>query len=701
MKALYSIAILLGAFLLFQVQPLVGKYILPWFGTSSSVWATCLLFFQIMLLVGYSYAHLLSSRLQMKKQILLHTLFMLGALFFLPIIPDGHLKPVPEGNPTLGILLILGLTISIPYMLLAATSPILQQWRAKEGAGESTWRLYAISNIGSLGALLSYPFLVEPYFTLHTQLRAWSASFAVYTAVMLLISLLKLRAPCTQESPQPKPVENARPISRSQISKWLLLSGFASALLVATTNRIGQDVPAIPFLFILPLCLYLITYIISFDSPRWYLRPLVCALLPIGIGLAWYDLRENSDLDLFVRVSIYSLALFICCMSCHGELAREKPSTRHLTFFYLCIALGGALGGIFSAWVAPQIFLDVVEYPISLLGCFATVMWIICHDILTQKHCIKSILAIAYSALALLGLSALFFHQMNSTPNAIISKARNFYGVVKIIERYADIPRLHQYQMLHGDIDHGAQYQHLGQRAWKVSYYNKTSGIGLANRFHPRRKNPNHPFRIGVIGLGTGSLCAWANDIETSAARESSPNDAIHFYEINPQVIDFAEIYFTYLSDARRRGVEVSLSQGDARLTMEQQWLENSPQQFDILAVDAFSGDSIPMHLLTKECFSLYLKHLQPDGIVAFHISNRYLNLCTVVQALADEFDYTLININAGPNNFTEQSSRWALLTQNEEFIGSPALTSARDNPLNSPSILWTDDFSSLLKALY
>jgi hypothetical protein len=700
MKFLYSITILLGAFLLFQVQPLVGKYILPWFGNSPSVWTTCLLFFQVMLLAGYAYAHFLSNRLKLKPQILLHLALMLGALLFLPIIPSADLKPMPTGDPVWGILTVLGLTIAVPYLLLASTSPLLQRWHALGGGGSATWRLYAVSNVGSLAALISYPFLIEPYFKLHDQLVAWSAGFAVYVGLICVISLRRFKSVAVPKPNEDSGDKQSAPVSIEQGLTWLLLAGFASALLVATTNRIGQDVPAVPFLFVLPLCLYLITFIIAFDGPRGYVRPLFYVLLPVGLGCAWYDLRENVNLELVVRVVLYSVALFSCCMCCHCELARRKPSTSHLTLFYLLISIGGALGGVFTALIAPQVFLGFSEYPISLLGCFGVVMWVVCRDLLKSRH-VWGRVAMACALAGLLGFSGLFAFQLNAEKDGLVTEVRGFYGMIKIFEANLGKQRTHKYKMYHGDIHHGFQYLHPEKRAWKVSYYGAESGIGFANRYLPQRHDPNYAFRLGIVGLGTGTMAVWANDVETAAARKSSPNDAVYFYEIDPNVITLAESHFSYLQDARDRGVDVEISLGDARLVMEKQLSDGHPQAFDILAIDAFSGDSVPMHLLTKECFEIYQQHLKSDGVLAFHISSRYLNLRPVVQALADEFGYEMMLIRKKKNDLGESSSRWALLTKNPRFYRLPRVMQAHQEDSEVEPVLWTDDYSSLLNALW
>lgn len=712
MKHLYSITILLGAFLLFQVQPLIGKYILPWFGNTPSVWTTCLLFFQVMLLGGYSYAHLISNRLKLKPQIILHAVLLISALIFLPIIPEANLKPDPDADPVKGILLALGMTIAVPYILLASTSPLLQRWYSLDGGGSSTWRLYAVSNIGSLFALLSYPFLIEPYFRLNDQLICWSGGFAVYVVLLFVISLRRFRMFPKQGMHNPGPSKTShdrqvKPLTASQTLIWLLLSGFASALLVATTNRIGQDVPAVPFLFILPLCLYLTTFIIAFDGPRWYFRPLFYVLLPLGIGCAWYEIRGNVDLSLVTRVSLYSFALFTCCMSCHGELARLKPSTRHLTLFYLLISAGGALGGVFSALFAPQVFHNFTEYPIALIGCFVVVMFIVCRDLLGRakegagKLSVWGKMTVGYSMVTMIGLTSLLLYQLGTEKEELLIKSRNFYGVVQILEGNVGNSRTHKYKMYHGNIHHGFQYLHPDKRTWKTSYYGKNSGIGLANRYHPSRRNSNEPFRIGVIGLGTGTLCVWANDPDYMLFRRDRPSDAVHFYEIDPQVVGLAESYFSYLKDARNRGVDVELSLGDARLVMERQLSEGKAQAFDLLVIDAFSGDSIPMHLLTKECFEVYQKHLKSDGIVAFHISSRYLNLRPVIQALANQFDYELLYIKNKKDDRGGSSSRWALLTKNHSFSQLPKVIKAHHEDPNVVPVLWTDDYSSLLDVLW
>lgn len=712
-RFLYGFTILLGAFLLFQVQPLIGKYLLPWFGNSPSMWGTCLLFFQVMLLGGYVYAHLLSNRLKLKPQIILHSVILLAAVYFLPIIPSADLKPDPEASPEKGILLVLGSTIAIPYLLLSATSPLLQRWHSLEGSESSTWRLYAVSNTGSLLALLTYPFVIEPFFKLKTQLLCWSGGFCVYIGLLLLLSVLRWRTAPAGSSAVTRSVEDveskspeARPVSVFRVLIWLVLSASASALLVATTNRIGQDVPAVPFLFILPLCLYLITFIIAFDSPRWYVRPLFCGLLPLAIAGAWYEIFQNVDLSITSRIGFYSFAVFVCCQCCHGELARTKPPVRHLTFYYLIISVGGALGGVFSSLLAPLLYDSFLEYPLALLVCFTGVMGVVIRDLLVksrQGSALSSKLAggaAVYSAAGVLLLSTLLTRHFQADEEGLLEKSRNFYGVLKIFEANVDNERTHKLKMYHGEIHHGSQYLHPEKRVWKISYYGEDSGVGIANRYHSARRDLTRQFRIGVIGLGTGSMSAWANHPEDREHPPGSPLDAIHFYEIDPQVISAAETHFSYLADARERGGTVEVSLGDARSVMEQALDEGRPQNFDLLVVDAFSGDSIPMHLLTRECFEIYRQHLATDGIVAFHVSSRYLDLRPVIQGLGDEFGFEMRYVYDEGNDLGCSQTRWALLTKNRDFLKSPLVKGFHLEDADVRPVLWTDDYSSLTNVL-
>lgn len=697
---LYALTLFSSAFLLFQVQPLIGKTILPWFGSSPGVWTTAVLFFQLWLLAGYLYAHFIATRLSNRNQAVLHLTLLAGSFLLLPIAPSEVWKPAPGDDPIQRILLLLTASIGGPYLLLSATSPLLQRWFARIHPGRSPYRLYAVSNAGSLLALLSYPFIFEPFFRLQTQTRIWSAGFVV---VALLGGLCAYRL--VHSPPFSVAVDVAiEPPRLSRILLWLGLAASGSIMLLATLNRVTQDVTPVPFLFVLPLALYLLTFIITFDHPRWYNRPLFCSLLLLVLGWASANLYLNPQYGGLTQISMVGFTLLVCCMACHGELARLKPSPEHLTLFFLMVALGGAVGGVLVAVVAPHLFSGFWEYEIGLFVSFGLVMFLVSRDLLRRtkdepprpRSRRLGWTAGFAGVFGLMVLATGFARNFMIQQDISIARSRNFYGLLRVIEAMAEQPRLHKYRLYHGDIEHGFQYRHPEKRSWPTTYYGKSSGVGIAIEHHPRRKVANLQFRIGAVGLGAGTLATYANEADYVKQRHKMVDDTLRFYEINSEVIRLAEDHFTFLQDARDRGAGVEVIHGDARIAMEQQMPQNQEEQFDVLAVDAFNGDAVPMHLLTQQCFDIYFRHLKPDGILAVHTSNRYLNLFPVVQASAAVNGKQAHLIVSERDPFGAAASRWVLVTSNERFLRSERLLEARTPTDENHRILWTDDFSSL-----
>ncbi|HEY4310585.1 MAG TPA: fused MFS/spermidine synthase [Pirellulales bacterium] len=701
----YALTIFWSAFLLFLVQPILGKQILPWFGGTPAVWTTCLLFFQILLLGGYLYAHALTAWLTPRAQALLHIALLGSSLWFLPIAADPSYRMAVESSPIWQILALLAFTVGAPYFLISATGPLLQAWFAKTHVG-SPYRLYALSNVGSLLALLSYPFLVEPNFKLGMQTHGWSWGYAAFAIVCALCGVQLLlaerrRAAGTSDAhappvasdrnapSEPHPAE-ARP-GWGMMALWLGLAAGASGMLMATTNQICQEVAIVPFLWILPLTLYLLSFIICFDSPRWYDRRVFIPLLALSITAAATMLFMGVSAPLTAQIGTYSVTLFACAMTCHGELVRARPHSRDLTLFYLCVASGGALGGVFVALVAPAIFDGFWEYHLTLVLCPALVLAAITREVnwlwyRRRPTSLAAVLLLCFSGL----IAALLIH-IHEYRKGVLFGTRNFYGVVRVRDADDPFTESPMRKLVHGAIWHGMQLLEGEMRTWPTSYYARTSGVGLAIEQHPRRTEfdpVNRTLRIGVVGLGAGTVAALGQ-----------AGDEIRFYDINPDIIHIAQEYFYFLEDS---AAHWTIAEGDARLVLEQELADNGPQQFDVLIMDAFSSDAIPMHLLTTECIAMYWKHLRPDGILVVNISNRNVDLDPVVLAIAQSSDKQVRVCESDEDR--EQgafSATWALITSNEDFLNAADVAfRTEDLPKGTVPVVWTDDYGSLWQVL-
>lgn len=690
---LFAITIFLSAFLLFAVQPLLGRFLLPWFGGTPTVWTTCQLFFMVCLLGGYLYAHALPRLLRRRAQGWVHVGALLGSLVALPIIPSAELAQNQAADPTARILLVLALTVGLPYTALSTTGPLLQHWFAQRFPGRSPYRLYALSNVGSLLALLAYPLLFEPWLRLRPQAWAWSVGYVVFVACAVTVAW-----PRGGDEPDgsrvpfaPVTARGARPRVLTMLL-WLLLAACGSWLMLATTNQVTQDVAVAPFLWVVPLALYLLTFILAFDRDRWYRRWLQGTLLAAGLGLGLWLLVQGVSAALWIQLLGYFAILFVGCWVAHGELYRLRPDPAYLTWFYLAVSLGGALAGVFIAIVAPRWFLGFWEYPLGLALVWFLLVAVMVGE-LGGRMFAETRVSRGSVGYALLITAAVVYggyitgklgEDALERSDGTLFQSRNFFGVVRVTEYSRDYDTW-RWSLRHGRILHGYQYQRPSRRAWRTSYYGSTSGAGLALDGWPRQ-----PRRVGVVGLGAGSLAAYAE-----------PGDHFVFYDIDPTVIDLAETTFTYLDDARARGATVEVVAGDARLSLEAE-LRDAPRQFDLLLVDAFSGDAIPAHLLTLECARLYQAHLKPDGALLLHVSNRFVNLLPVSRALGEALGWPTVYVD----NPTEEdrgisASDWVILTTNTWLLNDPALVAAselfaaEDRPL-----LWTDDYSNLLRLL-
>lgn len=659
----FGLVIFTGAFLLFQVQPLIGKYILPWFGGGPGIWTTCLLFFQVMLFAGYAYAHWLSGQ-PLSRQASVHLVLLALALVVLPITPADSWKPGPGEEPVHRILLLLIASVGLPYLVLASTGPLAQAWFSRANPGRSPYRLYALSNVGSLLALLTFPFLVEPNTPRTWQVNGWSLATVFYLVVFAWVAW-RMRS-CPDISEKDAATEETDNSPQWHVLLWLLLPACGTILLMSTTNLICQEIAVIPFLWVVPLALYLVTFIISFDNPRWYLRPLFIGGFFVAAGVSCWALRESVNLEIHWQLAVYITTLFFGCMVCHGELFRLRPPSGRLTAYYLCLAGGGALGGLFVSLGAPVLFKSFFwEFHLGLLLCgiVGSALWLVS---VWQQPIRRDILG----SVLLTMLVALGWGLNRHAGKVTISKlrtSRNFYGLIKVTERWSrfegedesNITILRE--LVHGRITHGGQFTdpQYSQRA--ISYFGPQSGIGLAMT-HVRDGQPK---RVGVLGLGVGAVAAYAK-----------PGDTYRFYEINPAVKHTAEEYFTYLQGARKRNATVEVVLGDGRLMLE---AEPKAMRFDVLSMDAFSSDSVPVHLLTNEAFEIYETHLAKDGVIVINITNRYLNLEPVVREIARRrsLNMRIIRFWVGEKEPWFLTTSYVLISRTEALFNKPALRRA------------------------
>ena len=656
---------------------MMGRYVLPWFGGGPAVWTNCMLFFQAMLLAGYGYAHWLGSRRSQKMQGWVHVASLTASLAFLPITPRAAVwKSAAVGDPSGRILLLLAATVGGPYLLLSATTPLLQRWFHVTHPAQSPWRLYALSNLGSFLALFSYPLVLEPYFRLSTQSGVWSGLYVVFIGLCGWIAW-QMRNVLVAEPEPHAPLDDGP--SAIDIGMWLALAACGSILLLGTTSQITQEIAVFPFLWVAPLSIYLLTFILTFESDRWYRRGIFAVLAGILAPITCVVITLSVAISPWKQFAVYAGALFVTCMVCHGELARSRPSPRHLTAFYLTIAAGGALGGVFAAILAPRFFSEFSEYPIGLGGaCILGFLGWMRSGALAQWTGRNFSVRVPLMALMFGGFISVYAAATNKQPG--IEARRNFYGVLRVVERSDKNGPLRE--LSHGRVQHGLQYLDPEKRHWATTYYGPHSGVALGIDALP------HPRRVAVVGLGAGTLAAWGRE-----------GDTYRFYEINPNVEPIARKWFTFLQDSKAHP-EVVL--GDARIQLERELAGGQSHDYDLIAVDAFSGDAIPMHLLTAECAEIYRQRLAPGGILALHISNRALDLEPVTRGLARYLGWqarmVLVARDLLDEDKGESNSRWVLVTEKRETF---AQSKIRDTILGwstskDPVITWTDDFASL-----
>ena len=666
---LHAATIFLSAFLLFLVQPILAKQILPWFGGAAIVWTTCMVFFQLVLLLGYAYAHGL-TRLKPSTQAAIHIALLAASVVFLPIAPDVSWKPAGGDQPVWRILALLFATVGLPYFLLSSTSPLIQAWFARAFPGSSPYPLFALSNFASMIALLGYPFLFEPWFRNSEQSTYWSAGYVLFVLVCVTLAWKSRSLPAlsVEGGQTAATADEPAPAPRS-IALWLLLAAMGSVTLLAVSNHLTQNISSIPLLWVMPLALYLMTFILCFEGSHWYRRDAYLGLLLwVLCVMAWFLADKSLQFELLWHIAVFCAGLFVICMFCHGELARRRPGPRHLTLFYLVVSLGGVIGGALVGLVAPVTLPAYLELEIALVVVAAIAF-------LTNLRRPLPVLGLLVAVVAFT-VAALAYRVHTFTENTVFIE-RNYYGVVRVKETFArsDDPDTAYRSLVHGAILHGEQWLSEKYRRSATTYYKTTSGIGRTLLAYEGKA-----IRVAMIGLGAGSVAVYGD-----------ADDVYRFYDIDPAVVQVANTYFTYLKDSPAK-IEIVL--GDARLSLERE----APQGYDVLAVDAFSGDSIPVHLITFEAVGQYLRHLKPDGVIAFHVSNRFLDLKPVLLAIAEKqgLEYAYVHETGEEGGTT---SDWVLLTRNKPFILKPSIVEATEPVAPRPDWkLWTDDFNNLVQ---
>ncbi len=750
----FALAIFLSAFLLFQVQLLLGKELLPLFGGAPAVWTACVLVFQLLFLAGYGYSHGLAEWLAIRRQVIVHGALLGASAVYLAVLahlrstPIGfgsNVLPKPGANPAWTIMELLIYAIGLPFFLLSATSPLMQHWFARSASQKSPYRLYALSNLGSLLGLLSYPLLVEPHVGLRVQGWAWAAGYGLF----LICYFFTARSVAREALPAP-PKQISIPELRARRASpgwslrlfWAGLAACASVLLLATTNLICQDIAVSPFLWVLQLSLYLISFIVCFENDRWYRREIFHPLFAVTLALVILVSLPKAEYSFLMQLAAYSAVLFAGCMVCHGEAARARPRAESLTVFYFCIAAGGAFGGIVVGLLAPWIFPNYWEYPLGVLGCIAVLLSVSAQERSSWWHTGRASLALlilsgtvllgptvlasvsseagrlppwfAVCAAALLAVAAIFLYERERDSSSrapspllvraacrialalltfgllipqkaalyhVIASSRDFYGVLSVVS----VSDGNYLALRHGNTVHGFQYQDQRARL-ATGYYGPTSGANILIR-----NWPHHPMRVGLVGMGAGTLAALGQS-----------GDVFRFYEIDPDVYKLSSgrhPYFTFLKDSPAR-IEVVL--GDARLSLQEESRRGNLEKFDVLVLDAFSSDAIPMHLLTREAFSVYQGHLRgPASVIAVHISNQTLDLGPVLAGIGREFGFHALRVYALVHIGPFSQSDWILFSRDPASLsGKEMAQHAEPFPAGTRPISWTDDYCDLLDVM-
>jgi hypothetical protein len=661
--ALFGSAIFVGAGLVFLLEPMVGKMLLPLLGGAAAVWLVTLVFFQAVLLGGYAFAHVSIRVLGLRRQTVAQLLLVLAPLPLVPIALPAHASP-PAGSPTLWLLGLLAVTGGLPFFVVTTASPVLQRWFSATGdpSAADPYFLYAAGNAGSLLALLAYPFVIEPRLTLAQQAKLWAAGYGLF---VVLLGLAARRVLAVDAIAEVRAAPTSPTLAWRTRARWVAMAAVPSSLMLGTTSYLSTDIASVPLLWIVPLALYLLSFVVAFARRQPVSLRTTSTLAAVAALAAAASILHLVPLPVSALVGVHAASLFLLALLVHGRLAEERPAADRLTEFYLLLSLGGVLGGIFTALLAPRLFSTIAEYPLALALAL----------LLRPRARARWSRALApLPAVFALGVSALFV--LATFGHTSLHTERTFYGVLRVVEG----PR-HQHVFVHGTTIHGIESFAPGRLDVPLSYYSRTGPIGqvfteLGPRLHA----------VGAVGLGSGALAAYGR-----------PGERYTFYELDPAVARIASSprWFTYLRDSR---AAVRIVVGDGRLR-----LATAPAHaYDLLVLDAFSSDSVPVHLLTREAVELYLSKLRPDGLVAFHVTNRYLDLEPVVAGVARSLGLAGLTethrASAAEERAGVRSSHWIVVARTRHALG-PLVRDPRWRRLESrPGLpVWTDQFSNIL----
>ncbi|NND97794.1 MAG: fused MFS/spermidine synthase [Pirellulaceae bacterium] len=681
----FAATTLIGAFLVFQVQPIISKCVLPWFGGTPAVWTTCMLFFQVLLFGGYLYAHLLRTFFRPAAQGVIHLVLLANAAMLLPIEPSDAWKPIGNESPTIYLLWMLGVHVGLPYFVLSSTGPLVQAWLSYRDNSDRVYRLYALSNAGSLVALLSYPFVVEPVLSVTNQSIVWSLVFCLFVLVQgtVAIGLFRVKAKTidhdTNESSQPNTASSEPtcvvPSWPTRLT-WVALPALASTMLLVVTNHVCQDVAVIPFLWVLPLSLYLVSFIVCFDSPQWYKPKWIAAATLVAIGMIQTKELLPGSVQLIAEASCYMLMLLGVCLLCHGEVARVKPRADLLTQYYALLSAGGAIGGLIVAVFCPMFLNSFAELPftLSLVTALTFLLFFACQGWRDTQYDWSAARRLSFAAVIL--MVAPFVTLLITSNDNTITSERNFFGVLRVEQDEIGI------SLVHGSTIHGMQ--RLGENSGEpTTYYGRQSGVGQTIR---AMQETDDNVKIGVVGLGCGVLATYGR-----------PNDEFDMIEINPAVVDIANKHFTFMADCPST---IRNHLGDGRLVLERM----SESKFDLLVLDAFSSDAIPAHLLTREAVALYQDRLATNGVLAVHVSNNHLDLVPLVHNLACDAAMTSRVVRAGGNaTLGTKHSTWMLIGDGDNPLWKhPAIANGEVATAAelADAPLWTDQRHNLVSVL-